>query len=153
MDLRHVQALPPPMKPETLGVALTRCYFCGESDRIVLNTWLSVPMADRVKECHGKVLDLDPCTKCQGYMKQGVILMTFDPAKSSPGWNKERMPNPWRTGGFFVVRDAAIKRMITPKSMADWALKHRWMWVEHEAAEKMGLFEQAGTENSNRTKR
>jgi hypothetical protein len=101
----------------------------------------------QVEQLHGKVINMDPCNKCQGYMQQGVILITIDDEKSGKDWHKPDgskhwMPNPYRTGGWFVVRDEAIKRMIHPAEMAAWAIKHRWMFIEHAAAERMGLFDQ-----------
>jgi RNA-splicing ligase RtcB len=53
---------------------------------------------------------------------------------------KQWMPNPHRTGGWFVLRDEAIKRMIHPDEMANYALRNRWMFIEHVAGELMGLF-------------
>lgn len=73
-------------------------------------------------------------------MKQGVILLTFDPERSAPDWNKAPIPNPYRTGGYFVVRDDAMRRMLKNQSTLDWALKHRFMWIEHASAEQVGLF-------------
>jgi hypothetical protein len=128
-------------------VALTKCYFCGEDDKILLNTRLTAHAAKQVRECHQKVVDMDPCPKCRDFMQKGVILIAIDSNKSDPGWNQRPedsqgnwMPNPYRTGGFAVVRDAAIKRIL-PKDLADHALRHRFMFIEHEAAVKLGIFE------------
>jgi hypothetical protein len=137
-------------------VALTKCYFCGDSADIIINTLLVESAARRVKECHGKVAHMHPCNKCQEMMKMGVILLTIDSEKSEPGWNappryaseaekRHFMPNPYRTGGFFVVRDEFVEKVFHPKEMADWAIKHRWMFIEHQAAEMMGLFKGKGT--------
>lgn len=145
------------MKARKEHVALTKCYFCNEDNEILLArtyTHNGEPLHD-LAPYHGKVASMTPCNKCEGYMKQGVILLTIDAEKSGPNWNKPPvgaekgwMPNPYRTGGFFVVRDEAIKRMFD--SMADWAIKHRWMFIEHEAAEKLGFFKQENnTDESN----
>ena len=88
---------------------------------------------------HGKVIDMTPCNKCTDLMKQGIILITIDPDKSEPGWNRASMPNPYRTGGWFVVRDEAVER-FAPSELAEWAKKHRFMFIEHQAAERVGLF-------------
>jgi len=133
------------MKPE-LGVALTKCYFCGENDTIVMNTRLTKHMAEKVEELNGKVIHMNPCNKCQGYMKQGIILLTFDPHQSDPNWNEDPMPNPYRTGGFFVVTEEFLSRILQPE-MFEWAKKHRFMFIEHEAAGKLGLFEAEGVCN------
>lgn len=139
-----------------LGVALTKCYFCGGDNSILLNKILVPEMKGKVESCHGKIVDMTPCPSCEKMMKMGVILITFDPEKSEPGWNRpsphateeERrrfMPNPYRTGGFFVVRDEFIQRVFQPDEIAGWALKNRWMFIEHEAAVRMNLFGSKGT--------
>ena len=129
----------------SFGVALTRCYFCQEGDRILINKALTSFAAARVRALDGHTLDMEPCRKCADYMKQGVIVITVDSAKSAPNWNKEPMPNPYRTGGWFVVKDDAIKRMCNVltngDSIREFALKNRFLFIEHEAADKLGFFE------------
>lgn len=126
---------------DKFAVALTRCYYCGESNEIILNRKLTKPMAAKVKEVDGKVLTMNPCTKCEEYMKEGVILITIDPYKSDAGWEKEAMPNPFRTGGFFVIKDDAFKDMINDSGLVEWGLDKRWMFIEHEVGVMWGLFE------------
>ncbi len=138
-----------------VGVALTNCYFCGKGDRILLNTLLTPVMAQRVESAHGKVIDMEPCSECKKWMDRGIILLTIDGGKSEPGWNSppteysdyERrkgganppwMPNPYRAGGFFVMKEEAFKRIFNGEAAA-FALKHRWMFIEQEAADKIGL--------------
>lgn len=140
-------------------VALTHCFFCGKPDKILLaKTYLpsGQPLHD-LEPANGKVIDMEPCQECEELMKKGVILLTIDSAKSDKNWNKppddrhlpperrERwMPNPHRTGGFFVLTDDAIRRLISPEEMASHIIKYRWSFIEHEAAERLGLFAHAG---------
>lgn len=135
-------------EPNMIGVALTKCYFCQKDDCIVINTRLGTLNAAKVEKMHGKTISMEPCQKCADLMKMGIILITIDDAKSGEGWNKpplrndERegwIPNPYRTGGWFVITDDAAKRMFP--QMADWAIKHRFMFIEHEAAKMIGLFD------------
>lgn len=121
-----------------MGVALTKCYFCGEGHQIVLNTLLTAGLARQVEEMNGKIIDMTPCPKCEEMMKQGVILIVIDESKSDPGWNKERLPNPYRAGHFVVVRDEAIKRLFNGEAV-DFALKHRFTFIDVSAAEAVGL--------------
>lgn len=132
-----------------IGVALTRCYYCGEGDRIVLNTRLTPEHARRVEEMHDKVIDMDPCQKCKDLMSQGIIIITIDSEKSGEGWEKSDTPNPHRTGGFFVLTEEACGRFMPPE-LFDWAMKHRFMFMEHEGAENLGLFEAAKKEEDGR---
>lgn len=146
------------MMDDKFAISLTKCYYCGESNEIILNRRLTKPMADNVKEMDGKVVTMHPCTKCEEHMKQGVILITIDPEKSDQNWHtpppdlKEGhnwMPNPYRTGGFFVLRDTAIARAINDEDLVNWALEKRWMFIEHEVANMLGLFEVAASEEEN----
>ncbi len=146
------------MKETQLSIALTKCFFCGESDRILLGKVMTT--RNTLEGAQGKVIDMEPCRKCAGYMEQGIILLTIDDAKSTPGWHRPPseddhsdhwgtrpsqrrafVPNPWRTGGFFVMREEAVRRIFTGEAL-EFALKHRWCFIEHEAAEKIGMFNQ-----------
>jgi len=125
-------------------VALTRCFFCGGSNNILLATryhqtsnHIMVP-DHSLKTYHDKVIDLEPCPKCQDYMEQGIILITINDERSDEGWEKQHIPNPFRVGGFFVVTEAAIRRLLDG-SMLEWCLKHRWIFIDYKAAEQIGL--------------
>lgn len=131
---------------DNFAVSMTRCFYCLEDNMIVLNTLLTMKNANTVRSMSGKVIDMTPCSKCDDLMKQGVILITFDPKQSDPEWYKSNFPNPYRTGGFFVVKDDAMRRIITDKRVLDFALKQRWVFIEHEVGEKLGLFDLAALE-------
>jgi len=127
------------MKNESdLGVALTRCFFCGESDRILLSTRLTKKNAENVRAAHDKIIDLEPRAKCADLMKRRIILLPFDPARSEPGWEKGPIPNPYRTGGFYVLKEEAVRRIFSGPAI-DWAVKSRWIFVEKEVVEQLGL--------------
>jgi hypothetical protein len=131
--------------PNILGVALTKCFYCLEGDKILLNKTLTPHMASKVEKMNGCVMDMEPCSKCAEYMKQGVIFIIIDESKSTPGWNKPAhgedhfIPNPYRTGGFAVIKEDAITKFM-PDDMTKFALKHRFMFIEQEAANKMWMF-------------
>lgn len=132
-------------------VALTRCYYCLEPFEILLATeYLNGEPVHDMAQYQDKCINMDPCPKCKGYMDQGIILITIDPSKSAANWHTNPnpgepfMPNPFRAGGWYVVREEAVRRMLegSPK-MLEFAIKHRWMFIEHEAAERLGLVEAA----------
>lgn len=126
----------------TLGVALTKCFYCLEGDRLILNTRLTRKPPSWVCNVDRHVVDMDPCPKCNKLMQQGIILITIDPSKSDPGWEKKPIPNPYRTGGFFVIKQDALKKFL-PGSLFEYAVKSRWIFIEHTAAEQIGLFDRA----------
>ena len=105
--------------------------------------WIEPYLMKKVQEMHGKVVDMAPCPKCEALMKQGIILLTFDPELSDKGWEKEAMPNPYRTGGFFVVTEDACKNLFNEKMFA-YVQQRRWVFIEHEIAEEIGLFDIKG---------
>jgi hypothetical protein len=160
------------------AIALTKCFYCQESNEILLQTRNIGHKDARIERMHGHVINMRPCPTCEGYMQQGIILITIDSGKSTPGWHKppadcprcngsgrtdqfnsrkcetcggdgkgyhSHIPNPWRTGGWWVVREEAVKRILGPhksaQSSLQQALKYRWLFIEHEAAEKLGFFE------------
>lgn len=147
---------------ERQHVALTTCFFCGEGNEILLAARYDRsgrPVQD-LAPFHGRVCTMNPCQKCEELMTQGIILLSIDDEKSDPDWNKPPpsehtyvqgrgwveeqaawMPNPYRTGGFFVLREEAVRRIFTGEPL-DFALKHRWCFIEHRAAELLGLFAQ-----------
>lgn len=126
--------------PDNFEVALTRCYFCGDGNEIIMNTRFTPSAAAHVKTAHNKVLNMHPCPKCEGLMKQGIILITVDEAKSAKDWAKEEIPNPYRTGGFFVLKEEAVERLFDNPTAVAFAKKHRWLFIAHEVAEHLGMF-------------
>lgn len=129
------------MGPKSLGVALTKCYFCGKGDKIVMNAVLTPERAAKVEKLNGMITDMDPCNECRGYMKKGIIIIGIDSKKSEPNWHLPRegeMPNPYRSGSFIVLREEAVRRMFNGEGGArDFALKHRWVFVEEEVCEML----------------
>ena len=132
-------------------VAMTRCYYCGEGSDILLHKKLG-----DVSEFHNKVVSMNPCSKCEGYMKLGIIILTFDEGRSETNWHQPKpvrvktgynsfkeepgMPNPFRTGGMFVISEDAFKRAFTGDGIIEFGLRMRFMFMEHNAAMAMGLF-------------
>lgn len=132
-------------------IALTKCYYCGESFEIILGKNNQPKTRKLVEQANGAVLDMTPCNKCKGYMDLGVVLITIDPDKTElneDGYIKTEngIPNPYRTGGFFVLGDEAFTRIFSGEA-AEFGLKHRWMFIDHETAVVIGLFETAKKED------
>jgi hypothetical protein len=125
-------------------VALCRCFYCHEPNEILLARRYrpnGEPVHD-LSKYNNAVISLDPCQKCQDYMRRGVILITIDDTKSDANWQHVEdggIPNPWRSGGFFVVSEDFVKRVFKAP-MLDLVLKVRWAFLEHVAAEQLGLF-------------
>lgn len=143
---------------ERQHVALTKCFYCLEPDRILLatryyETKKGMQPTKDLAPFDRKVIDMDPCQKCADWMKKGIILIGIDSAKSEPNWNepptlnedRERwMPNPWRSGGWSVIKEEAFKRLVEDPKMREFALKRRFMFMEHEAMVMTGIIPAEG---------
>ena len=128
------------MKEHNVEVALTKCFICGNDSDIVMNSILTKKHADSIKEMHGKVITKEPCSKCEKYMDEGIILISADESKT------DDIDNPYRTGGFFVVKEEAVKGFMIEPMLSD-VLKKRICFIEHQIAEDLGLFKFAEKSN------
>jgi len=132
-------------------VALTKCYYCLESDKILLAIKYNSkgePLKD-LAPLHGCVVDMEPCSKCADWMKKGIILIGIDGSKSDPGWHippvsktEGWMPTPHRTGHFVVITEEAIKRAFKGERELQFAMTNRFMFIEHEAMVLTGLIKE-----------
>lgn len=75
---------------------------------------------------NGPVFDKTPCDECKGYMDQGIIIVTVRDGETSQ--------NPYRTGGFYVLKQEACERMFR-----DVDLSGRFLFIEDSVARRIGL--------------
>jgi hypothetical protein len=134
------------MNKDTLGVALTKeaCPACTKAmdGAIVMNTRLSVPQAMKVEELHGKVVGWADhfCDECKEYSEKGIILVTIDESKT------DDPKNPYRTGGFFVVTEDFVTRLLEHQpEMLKRVLEERLTFIEHDLGVQLGLFNHASS--------
>lgn len=105
------------MNREKSHVALTKCFFCGKDDKIVLHKRLG-----DVSEMHGKVIDMDPCQDCRTLMKKGIIVIGFDESKSD--MTDPQNPGLYRSGQWFVMTDDGFERYLTGLGVDARLIKH-----------------------------
>jgi hypothetical protein len=114
---------------------------------------------------------MEPCDKCKGYMEEGIIVITMRDGegekmeeerldwkrahehkrdfhdrhgrgerKPFPGFH---VPNPHRTGGWYVVRDVMLERAaehgIVPVGMLAQVIRQRWVFMEDGVVKIMGF--------------
>ena len=108
-------------------VGVSVCFFCGKDDAVIIHKRLAQVLPRRA------VYDHNPCPECAKLMEQGVILISVDEKKSTD------TKNPWRTGGFAVVRDEAIERMVKPPELRDEILRTRVAFIPDEVWSALGL--------------
>ena len=75
----------------------------------------------------------EPCAQCIKYMEMGVIVISVDEKKS------EDLKNPCRTGGWWVMKDEALKRFVKPPELLESILKSRVCFMPDETCRQLGL--------------
>lgn len=106
---------------------VTLCFYCQESMDVALLGRLK----DDAEAPRQAVIDMEPYDKCAGYMEQGVILISVRDGD-------DETDNPYRTGGWVVVIDEVIHRMID-EQVAEEIVKRRMAFVPDDAWDKIGL--------------
>lgn len=106
-------------------VGMANCFYCNEPKEILLNKRLKNNLPREA------VYDKVPCDKCKGYMEIGIIIISTRDGESGD--------NPYRTGGWWVVKDDMIKRLINDKKLVNDILKRRVLFIEDSVADEIGL--------------
>lgn len=109
--------------------SLDCCFFCMKPKGLALFGQLR---GDQEAPRH-VVTDHEPCNECKGWMEQGVVLISVDESKT------EDKQNPWRTGGYCVVTEEAVRRFVTPPELAEDICKKRVAFIPDDAWDKLGL--------------
>lgn len=108
--------------------SLSTCFFCGGDKNEVI---LAGRLPGDQESPHKAVWSMEPCDKCKGYMEQGIILISTRDGESGN--------NPYRTGGWCVVTEDAIRRMITPSSLVEDVLLKRIAFLDDSTWDQIGL--------------
>ena len=107
---------------ELSHVGMFNCFLCGEPAGVVLDRRLKKTLPRNVG-CS----DREPCSKCKEFMKQGIILISVDESKT------DDRTNPYRSGGWCVLKDSAYSQIFgTPP-------KARAAFITDETWDKLGL--------------
>ena len=105
-------------------VAMTKCYFCGESKDILLDRRLK-----DISHMNGAVIDKEPCPECVKKMEMGIMLIEAR--------DEEETDNPYRTGRLWVIREEAAKNLFTGIDFE----RNRCLFIPEKLAKQMGLHE------------
>lgn len=101
-----------------LNPTMTTCFFCNEPKDILL---LGAAYKDEAPHQIGCV-DKEPCNKCKSYMEQGIITISVR--------DGEKSDNPYRTGGWCVLREYFFERNVDSKELLDSILEKRVVFLE-----------------------
>lgn len=124
--------------------SIETCFICGEDKGLILWGQLrsrqveafkaaGIPMPSHGEAPRRLTLNEEPCTKCEEHMKQGIILISVDEGKT------EDMRNPYRSGGWCVVTEEAVRRIVQPEELMNDILKKRVAFIPDDAWDIIGL--------------
>lgn len=140
-----------------LNPAVPKCYYClKDKNEVILPGRIDLRSGEKdVEAPRNMVWDLHPCGECEKFMEQGVILISVrdneEPPPPLPPLHpgasarekEERMRalmwNPYRTGGWVVMKDASIRRIFNPPEVVANILKKRYAFVQHSVWQQLGL--------------
>jgi hypothetical protein len=118
-----------PLSPKHgVNPAIPLCFFCNEPKNEII---LAGRLKDDAEAPQHVVWNYDPCDKCKGYMQAGVICISVRDGESGD--------NPYRTGGWVVLKDEAVARIITTADVRDYILKKRIAFVPDNVWDAIGL--------------
>ncbi len=128
---------------EKSHVGMARCFFCLKEDRILLERRID-PATGQLRQTLPRdcgVVDMSPCHECEAYMKQGILLISVRSGELDQIAKHFRpfIPNPFRTGGWCVVKQEAIERIVENAELRADILRHRWTFVEDDVWNAIGL--------------
>jgi len=141
---------------DTLATSIPKCFFCRkDKNEIIMNKTLTAHIAEKVADMHGKIVDMNPCQECRGWMDRGIILISVKDGEKmeEAGWEPDPtrgpagmvppIPNPYRTGGWTVITDDGFIRtmegMKADEKCVQSGLRHRWMFIEDSVWCAIGL--------------
>jgi hypothetical protein len=124
--------------------AVTKCFYCNKDSGLALFGQLTPAMKRAIHKTgktthdngaapHGLVVDMTPCHECEEFMQQGIILISCREPK-----DKDEEKNPYRTGGWVVVRDEYIQRVVRGE-LANHILRARFSFLPDDAWDMLGL--------------
>lgn len=77
-------------------------------------------------------INKEPCDKCKGYMEQGIILISVRTGETDTD-------NPHRTGGWVVLKEEALRRLVVNNELCDDICRKRVAFVPDDAWDAIGL--------------
>ena len=101
--------------------SLMLCFYCHEASGVALLGRLK----DDAEAPRQAVFDKEPCAKCKEWMAKGIICISVRDGESGD--------DPYRTGGWAVVTEDFVRRILRPGELLDGILKKRCCFMPDEA--------------------
>lgn len=115
-------------------VGMTNCFYCNEPFGVVLDRRLRKTLPREIGP-----IDMEPCPKCKDWMSKGIILISIKDDTTEDEM-KGPLPNPYRTGGWAVIKKKALEKVIAGE-MLEFALKYRFLFICDSAWKELRLHE------------
>jgi hypothetical protein len=103
------------------------CFVCGEDIGVVLCGYIKGDVEAPKK----MVVNRTPCKNCCELMQLGIVMISVKDGEQSED-------NPKRTGGWVVVKDEAIKKVVS-EEVFEKMVKARMVFVEDSIWDALGL--------------
>jgi len=119
-----------------LNPSLGVCFYCGDENGEVVIPGLLRSKKDGqdVEAPRRAVWHKEPCARCQGFMAEGIIMISVDESKS------DDQQNPYRTGGWVVLKEEALRRIgLQPPELEAAVLRQRVCFIADDAWDRLGL--------------
>ena len=127
--------------------SLMQCFYCNEATTGI--ALLGKLPGDAEAPRQG-VFNLTPCDDCKAKMAQGVLIMSCKDSdfKDANIVEQGNLPNPYRTGGWVIVKDEAIQRIMpglidgddqAKERYTNLILRRRWVFLGDSLWDAIGL--------------
>jgi len=116
-------------KKHGVNPTIPHCFFCQKPKNEVI---LAGKLPGDEEAPRGAVWDRNPCDECRHHMETGIIFISVKP-------DEKTTDNPYRTGGWVVIKEEAVRRIVKPATLADDICKKRVAFVPDDAWDMIGL--------------
>lgn len=112
-----------------VNATIPKCFYCNEDKNEII---LTGRLPDDAEAPKGMVWDKEPCDKCKGHMAKGVIFISVRNEETDHD-------NPYRTGGWVVLKDEAVARIVRTPALRENILSRRVAFVPDQVWDAIGL--------------
>lgn len=114
-------------KRHGVNPSLDMCFVCGEAKGVVLFG----RMQGDQEAPRSVVTNHEPCDKCKEWMSNGIVMISIRTGE-------EPSDNPYRTGGWCVLKDEAFVKVFSG-DVAEATLKRRMCFIDDQTWDAVGL--------------
>lgn len=111
--------------------SVEQCFVCMKDVGVVMFGKMKGDVEAPRRVCLGP--DSEPCDECKKLMEMGIILISVDESKT------DDEQNPWRSGGWVVVKEDVIKRLELSEAHEEQILNKRYAFLTDETWDMIGL--------------